>query len=228
MGTLNHYQYMEKTIYDKIDKAFVSMLPRELFGGRVFVITTAAGAEQAVGYLLSQTILGIDTETRPSFKKGSCNTVALLQVSTHDTCFLFRLNLTGITPAIKRLLEDTRIPKIGLSLHDDILSLRRRGDFRPGNFIDLQKHVCELGVADLSLQKIYANLFHRRISKNARLSNWEADVLTERQKLYAATDAWACIMIYEELMRLEECGGYQLVSNVEQPKPADDVQADIS
>lgn len=219
---------VEKTIYDRIDKAFVNTLPRVLFEGRVIVITTAADAEKAVEYLLGQDILGVDTETRPSFKKGRNNTVALLQVSTHDTCFLFRLNLMGITPAIKRLLEDTSVPKIGLSLHDDILSLHKRGDFTPGNFIDLQKHVCELGVADLSLQKIYANLFHRKISKNARLSNWEADVLTERQKLYAATDAWACIMIYEELMRLETCGGYQLVSNVEQPDTADDVQTDLS
>lgn len=214
---------MEKIIYDKVDKAFVNKLPTVLFDGRVIVITTAAEADKAVEYLLDEQILGIDTETRPSFKKGCSYSVALLQVSTHDTCFLFRLNLTGITPAIKHLLEDTTIPKIGLSLHDDINSLHKRGGFTPGNFIDLQKHVCELGVADLSLQKIYANLFHRKISKNVRLSNWEADVLTDKQKLYAATDAWACIMIYEELKRLEHDGGYRLIKNEEQTKETDNV-----
>lgn len=219
---------MEKLIYDKIDKTYVNTLPRVLFDGRIFVINTASEAEKAVDYLLDQDILGVDTETRPSFRKGRVYTVALLQVSTHDTCFLFRLNLTGITPAIKRLLEDTRIPKIGLSLHDDILSLRKRGEFEPGNFIDLQKHVCELGVADLSLQKIYANLFHQKISKNVRLSNWEADVLNNRQKLYAATDAWACIMIYEELVRLEESGDYTLVKTEEQNKETENVQEHIS
>lgn len=219
---------MKKTIYDKIDKAYVSTLPQVLFQGRIIVITTAAEAEKAVAYLLDQPILGVDTETKPSFKKGRINTVALLQVSTYDTCFLFRLNLTGVTPAIKALLEDIQTPKIGLSLHDDILQLHKRIKFNPGNFIDLQKHVGELGIIDMSLQKIYANLFQQRISKNARLSNWEADVLTEKQKLYAATDAWACIMIYDELMRLEQSGDYQLVTTVEQPKETENVQTDIS
>ena len=178
-------------------------------------INTAAEADKAVDYLMSQNILGIDTETRPSFKKGQSHSVALLQVSTHDTCFLFRLNLTGITPAIIRLLEDSSIPKIGLSLRDDINSLHKRAAFHPGNFIDLQKHVCELGVEDLSLQKLYANFFHQKISKSVRLSNWESDVLSDRQKLYAATDAWACINIYEELCRLEKTGDYELVKTDE-------------
>ena len=209
---------MEKLIYDKVDKAYVNSLPKVLFDGRIIVINTAAEAEKAVSYLLDQDILGIDTETRPSFKKGCVYTVALLQVSTRDTCFLFRLNLTGITPQIKLLLENKTIKKIGLSLHDDILSLHKRSDFKPGNFIDLQDHVGEVGITDLSLQKIYANLFQQKISKNVRLSNWEADVLTDKQKLYAATDAWACIMIYEELMRLERSGDFHLVKTQDENK----------
>ena len=207
---------MEKVIYNKFDKKDIAALPRAVFGGRIFVITTAAEAEKAVEYLLTQDILGVDTETKPSFKKGRAYEVALLQVSTHDTCFLFRLNLIGMTPAIIRLLEDVKVPKIGLSLRDDILSLHKRADFVPGNFIDLQKHVCELGVEDLSLQKLYANFFHEKISKTVRLSNRESDVLSESQKLYAATDAWACINIYEELLRLEETGDYKLVKTDEQ------------
>lgn len=207
---------MEKVIYNKFDKKGIATLPRAVFGGRIFVITTADEAEKAVRYLLSQKILGVDTETKPSFKKGKTYEVALLQVSTHDNCFLFRLNLIGMTPAIIRLLEDVSVPKIGLSLHDDIMSLHKRADFVPGNFIDLQKRVCELGVEDLSLQKLYANFFHEKISKNVRLSNWESDVLSESQKLYAATDAWACINIYEELLRLEETGDYRLVKTDEQ------------
>lgn len=211
---------MRKIIYNKFDKHDIIALPKVLFSGRIIVINTAAEAEKAVDYLMSQKILGIDTETRPSFKKGQTHNVALLQVSTHDTCFLFRLNLTGITPAIIRLLEDSSIPKIGLSLRDDINSLHKRADFHPGNFIDLQKHVCELGVEDLSLQKLYANFFHQKISKSVRLSNWESDVLSDRQKLYAATDAWACINIYEELCRLEKTGDYELVK-IEENKETD-------
>lgn len=204
---------MEKIIYSKFDKSDIVALPRAVFDGRIFVINTEAEAEKAVAYLLGQDILGVDTETRPYFKKGQRHNVALLQVSTHDTCFLFRLNLIGMPPAIIRLLEDINIPKIGLSLHDDILSLHKRADFTPGNFIDLQQHVGELGVKDLSLQKLYANFFHQKISKTVRLSNWETDVLSDSQKTYAATDAWACIKIYEELMRLERTGDYKLVVN---------------
>ena len=207
---------MEKVIYSKFDKKDIPALPRAVFGGRIFVIDTEADAEKAVNYLLSQDILGIDTETRPSFKKGHSHEVALLQVSTHDTCFLFRLNRTGLTPAIIRLLEDIRVPKIGLSLKDDILSLHRRADFRPGKFIDIQKHVGELGVEDLSLQKLYANFFHQKISKTVRLSNWETDVLSDSQKLYAATDAWACVRIYNELVSLGRTGDFQLLVRTEQ------------
>ena len=207
---------MGKVIYSKFDKHNIHELPRAVFDGRIIVINTAAEAEKAVGFLLSQDILGVDTETKPSFKKGRSHEVALLQVSTHDTCFLFRLNLTGMTPAIIRLLEDVNVTKVGLSLHDDMNSLHKRADFTPGKFIDLQKHVGELGVEDLSLQKLYANFFHQKISKSVRLSNWETDVLSDSQKLYAATDAWACINIYEELCRLEKTGDYQLIKIDEQ------------
>lgn len=186
-------------------------MPRVVFGGRIIVVTTEKETDKAVEYLLTQTMLGIDTETRPSFKKGRMYKVALLQVSTTDTCFLFRLNYTGMTQSIVRLLEDKHVPKVGLSLHDDILSMHKRAAFTPGNFIDLQKHVGEIGIEDLSLQKLYANFFHQKISKNQQLTNWEADILTEKQKLYAATDAWACIMLYNELMELERTGNYDLI-----------------
>lgn len=207
---------MKKVIYNKIDKRSISNLPKVLFPGRIVVVTTENDADKAVDFLLAQPILGVDTETRPAFKKGINHKVALLQVATHDICFLFRLNYTGITASILKLLEDTTVPKIGLSLHDDIMSMHRRADFRPGNFIDLQKHVGEIGIEDLSLQKLYANFFGQKISKAQRLSNWEADILTEQQKNYAATDAWACIMLYEELQKLEDTGDYELVVKPEE------------
>lgn len=211
---------MKKTIYHKYDKQRIPDLPKVLFGGRIVVILTESEAQKAVDYLLSQPILGVDTETRPSFKKGRANKVALLQVASHEVCFLFRLNQLGISPAVKRLLEDKIVPKIGLSWHDDLNMLHKSGEFETGYFIDLQNHVREIGVEDLSLQKLYANFFGQKISKRERLTNWEADILNDKQKQYAATDAWACIMLYEELMRLEETGDYELIKTVE------DVQAD--
>ena len=203
---------MKKTIYSKYDKAQIGTLPRVLFEGRIVVVLAETEAEKAVNYLLSQPILGIDTETKPSFQKGQQHQVALLQVSTHDVCFLFRLNLLGMSPSVKRFLEDKKVLKIGLSLTDDMLMLRRLGEFERGYFIDLQDHVREIGVEDLSLQKLYANFFGQRISKRAQLTNWEADILNDKQKAYAATDAWACIMLYEELLRLEATGDYCLVT----------------
>lgn len=141
--------------------------------------------------------------------------VALLQVSSHDICFLFRLNMLGLSPSVKRFLEDTTVPKVGLSLTDDLHQLHRLGDFQAGLFIDLQDHVSEVGVEDMSLQKLYANFFGQKISKRQQLTNWEADVLTEQQKGYAATDAWACLMLYEELMRMEKTHDYELVKHEE-------------
>lgn len=202
---------MNKTIYCQYDKTRISTLPRVLFEGRIVVVLSESEARKAVDYLLSQPLLGVDTETRPRFNKGPMHQVALLQVSSHDVCFLFRLNLLGLSSSVKRLLEDTTVPKIGLSLTDDLHQLHRLGEFKTGWFIDLQDHVREIGVEDMSLQKLYANFFGQRISKRQQLTNWEADVLQDNQKDYAATDAWACVMLYEELMRLKQTRAYDLV-----------------
>lgn len=208
---------MGKTIYNKFDKKEIAKLPRVFFKGTIIVVVSHFEAKKAVDFLLNEPVLGIDTETRPSFKKGKQNIVSLLQVATKNVCFLFRLNYIGLSEDIRRLLEDTTVPKVGLSLHDDILSLHKKGDFTPGLFIDLQDHMRELGVEDMSLQKLYANLFGMKISKTQQLSNWEADLLSDKQKSYAATDAWACIMLYEEFLRLKASGDYTL-SIIDEPK----------
>ena len=202
---------MLKTIYNKYDKSLISSLPVAQFQGKIIVILTKGEAERAVRYLLSQPILGFDTETRPSFKKGHQHKVSLLQVSTPDICFLFRLNYTGLTDALVELLEDETVLKIGLSWHDDINALHKLKDFKTGRFVDIQDLVREIGIEDLSLQKLFANLFGQKISKRQQLSNWEADVLLDKQKAYAATDAWACIEIYNEIIRLKESKDYNLI-----------------
>jgi len=202
---------MTKTLHTRVDKKIIPTYPREVFSGRIFTITTLSETEQAVQYLMSHQLLGFDTETRPSFNHGENHKVALLQVATLDTCFLFRLNLIDLPPSIIRLLEDTTITKVGLSWHDDLHMLLQRKSFKPGTFIDLQSLVGKIGIEDYSLQKIYANLFQRYISKRQQLSNWEADILSEPQKAYAALDAWACVIIYQELQRLIVTQDYQLI-----------------
>lgn len=197
---------MTKTIYSKFDKNAIQGLPQAVFPGRIIVIFSEQAAEKAVNLLLASDILGIDTETRPVFKRGIAHQVALMQVSNRDTCFLFRLNIIGLCAPVLRLLENTRVPMIGLSLNDDITMLQRRKKFVPGRFIDLQNLVGELGIEDRALQKLYANIFREKISKRQQLSNWEAPVLSDAQKKYAALDAWACIRLYEEVLRLESSG----------------------
>lgn len=199
-----------KTIFSKFDKERISKLPLVHFGGRIVTVLSEAEARKAVDYLLRQDIIGFDTETKPAFKPGRLNEVALLQVSSSDTCFLFRLNHIGMPRCILRLLSDSRNVKVGLSWHDDLRMLQRRAKFQPGEFTDLQDMVTEFGIKDMSLQKLYANIFGQKISKSQRLSNWEADTLSEPQKLYAATDAWACVMLYKELLRMKETG-YKLI-----------------
>ncbi len=187
-----------KQIKKTITKAEIAAMPKVLFPGRIFVIYTESEAEKAVAYLKDQRIVGVDT-------------VALLQISTQDTCFLFRLNRIGMPDSLQEFLMSDTL-KIGLSLKDDFNSLRKREDVHPdrGNWIELQDYVGRFGIADRSLQKIFANLFGQKISKSQRLSNWEADVLSEGQKLYAATDAWACVEIYNCLTELERTGGYEI------------------
>lgn len=210
-----------KTIFDKYDKEAINGLERALFQGRIEVVQSLYEAERAVNYLLSQPILGFDTETKPQFQRGHTSQVALLQVSSKDVCFLFRLNVLGLPDCIKRLLSDEgETLKIGLSWHDDLCGLRRRGEFHPGTFIEIQQIAKDMGLHDLSLQKLYANLMGKRISKTQRLSNWEADRLTDAQKQYAATDAWACIQLYEEMVRMRQEGYLiQMTPVTEAPKP---------
>lgn len=198
-----------KILKNKFDKLAVNDLPRVVFEGKIVLVISEQEADKAVDYLLSQPVLGFDTETRPSFQRGKgMNKVALLQVSTQDTCFLFRLNQIGMPPSILRLLTDKKVVKVGISWHDDLMQLRRRKDFTPGTFIDLQKEVRKIGIEDMSLQKLYANFFRQKISKSQRLTNWEADNLGEGQQMYAAIDAWACVMLYNEICRLRETGDY--------------------
>ncbi|MDH8702164.1 ribonuclease D [Dysgonomonadaceae bacterium PH5-43] len=186
---------MERTI----TKEELNKFTIEEFNGTITEVDTINSAEKAIDYLYQFKCLGFDTETRPSFKKGKVNGVALIQLATENTCILFRLNKIGFIPGLEKLLSDPNITKVGLSLRDDFHTLRRTVNFEPQGFIDLQSIAKEYNIADTSLQKIYAILFNKKISKNQRLSNWEADVLTEPQKAYAALDAWACLKIYNEL-----------------------------
>jgi ribonuclease D len=176
------------------------------FPGKIFVIDSV-GAEfnRAIAYLRSQKVIGFDTETRPCFGPNQPRYgVALLQLSGPEKAYLFRVNSIGMHRRLCNLLADKRIIKVGAAIHDDIRGLQKLREFEPGSFVDLQKIVWEYGIRDKSVKKMAAIILGFRISKTQQLSNWEAEILSESQCRYAATDAWVCREMYLQLMRSEK------------------------
>ena len=186
---------------ENIDKTEIANLPLTNHTGEIIVIDNAKAVAEAVQDLMECPLLGFDTETKPSFKKGEHNKVSLLQLATTERCYLFRLHLIGPNTHLKKILESEEVRKVGLSVHDDFRALNRWMPVNPSNFIELQRYVKYYGINEMSLQKIYAIVLKHKISKRQQLSNWEAPILTDAQQLYAATDAWACRDIYFELQR---------------------------
>lgn len=184
----------------KITKEEIARLPIEQFEGRIVVIENEKSATKAIDRLLECDVIGFDTETKPVFRRGQHNKVALMQLATENECFLFRLNKMGYSQRLDNIICNPDIKKIGLSLRDDFAAIRNREyNRKPANFVDLQPFVDKYGIEDNSLQKIYAILFGKKITKNQRLTNWEAKKLSDAQKAYAALDAWACLKIYNFL-----------------------------
>ena len=176
------------------------------FPGKIQVIdSVGADFNKAITYLRSQKVIGFDTETRPCFGPNQPRYgVSLLQLSGPGKAFLFRVKDMGMHKRLCSLLADEKIVKVGAAIHDDIRGLQKLRDFRPGNFIDLQKIVADYGIRDKSVKKMTAIILGFRISKTQQLSNWEAETLSEPQCKYAATDAWVCREMYLKLMRSEK------------------------
>lgn len=204
-----------RILVNKFDKQQIADLPRAVFEGRIVVVDSEREAQRAVDFLLRQPLLGFDTETRPTFRPGPMHPVALLQVASRDICFLFRLCHIGLPDCLVSLLSSQKVKKVALSWSDDTGQLMRMREFKMASFIELQTYVRDFGIEDMGLQKLYANVFAQKISKSQQLTNWEQDVLTEAQKRYAATDAWACVRLYEELEQLKKNGNWELNNNDE-------------
>jgi len=185
----------------KISKEEVNELPIVIFEGKITVVDDLSKIHAAIAELRKSKVVGIDTETKPSFTRGTYHKVSLVQISTLTHCFLFRLNKISFPAELADFLADEQVRKIGLALRDDLAGLNRQHSFKPGNFVDIQSIARNYGILELGLQKIYAILFEKKISKSQRLTNWESSELTEQQLRYAATDAWASLKIYLQLMR---------------------------
>ena len=169
------------------------------FQGTIKVIDKIENITEAVQDLKRWPYIGFDTETKPAFQKGVTHSIALLQLSTPEQVYLFRLNKTGLTPELTEILASEDIVKIGVGIRDDIRGLRHLQEFSPKQFLDLQLYVKAFGIEEMSFSKLMAIIFNVRISKRQRTSNWEAPMLTSAQVHYAATDAWGALKMHQAL-----------------------------
>lgn len=195
---------MKNNFEENISNEKVNTLPIARFDGEIVLIESQEQVEPACREILSHSVIGFDSETRPSFKAGQINKVSLLQLSTPTHCYLFRLNKIKMDKNITRILERKRIKKIGADVIGDIRALNQLRRFKAGGFIDLQNTIDQWGVAEKSVRKMSAIVLGHRVSKAQRLSNWEAAKLTPAQQIYAATDAWICVEIYDKLLQTEQ------------------------
>jgi len=170
------------------------------FKGKIVVVDSPEKFTGIIAKLAKQKVLGFDTETRPSFRKGRKNKVSLIQLSTGNLACLFRINKIGIPDQLADILADPGIVKAGVAIHDDLRFLKNIRKFEPDGFVDLQKFVKEFGIDSSGLKKLSAIILGFRISKRQQVTDWEASELTEAQQVYAATDAWVCYKIYRKLI----------------------------
>lgn len=175
-------------------------MPLKFFEGQIHIVETRAHFLKVLPILNAQKVMGFDTESRPSFKKGESHPVSLVQLSTPTVAFLLRLNMLGVPDELMEVLTNASILKVGASLKDDIYRLKSLKRFTPKGFLDLQDMAVGYEIEDKSLRKLAAIVLEVRLSKSQQLSNWENNSLSKAQARYAATDAWICLAIYNRLM----------------------------
>jgi ribonuclease D len=179
------------------------LLPLSAYSGTVVLVQTANELAEVVKEIEAVEILGFDTETRPSFKRGEFYKVALVQLATADKVYLIQIQKTGVSEAFAKIFSDPKIIKAGVAIRDDIKGLQKYRHFKAEGFVDLSIVARESGIGVESVKKLTALLLGFRISKSAQTSNWETPTLTDKQIEYAATDAWVCLEIYKKLLKLE-------------------------
>jgi len=186
-----------------ITKDEINTLPLYTHAGKIEIVANKIHFRNAIDALRGEGLLGFDTESRPAFKKGICYGVSLLQLATSETTYLFRLNRLSLQEELVEILSDEEIQKVGLAIHDDIKGLQKLTPFSPGGFIELADLAKSVDIKNPGIRSLAAILLQKRISKGAKLTNWEAERLTNAQIRYAAIDARVALDIYQELSQLK-------------------------
>ena len=177
----------------------INNLPLRTFSGKTHVISNPDQLGKIVAEIASHKVVGFDTETRPSFKKGQVFQVSLLQLAIPNKVYLIRLNYTGVTEELANLFSNPAIIKTGVGIRDDLKALQKLRMFEPASCYDLSNLAKQAGLQVESVKKLTALLLGFRISKSAQTSNWEALTFTQKQIEYAATDAWVCLELFDKL-----------------------------
>jgi ribonuclease D len=187
----------------KISREKILRLPLVSYDGEIMVIDTASGARRAVTELKREKVLGFDSESKPAFQKGEAYNPSIIQLAGADRVYLFQLEKIGGLEPLKAVLEADSVMKVGVGVGHDIARLSGLSIFRANNFFDLGELSNRLGVAHTGLRNLAAIFLKKRISKCAQLSDWSQPELTDRQKVYAATDAWISRLLYFKMHSLE-------------------------
>lgn len=177
----------------------INSLPPLDLSPELRLILTPAEARDAVAALMNETVLGFDTETRPSFQKGEFYHVALVQLATEKTVYLFRLCKAPMMEELAKLFSNPNILKVGVATRDDVKGLLRLHDFDPAGFLDLALKVSNAG-RTVGLRALVAEHLGMRMVKAAKTTNWENSYLSGEQLNYAAKDALAGLLIYQKLL----------------------------
>ena len=175
-----------------ISREDMAKLAIRRYEGRVCVVATPEDLEEAHSDLRSEAVVGLDTETRPAFKKGESHLPCLVQAATARAVYLFQLRRVEVFPVLAEFLSDPRTIKAGVSLRDDLRALKRVFAFAEKNMLDLGDVARRSGFEQTGVRNLAGILLGSRIPKGTKTSNWAARELSAAQITYAATDAWAC------------------------------------
>jgi ribonuclease D len=196
MMMLLQEEKMDLSLTNRISKEYINSLPIIRFDGNVVMVTSEQQAEDVLKHLMEETWVGFDTESKPSFTKGTSYPVSLVQFSTQDTAYLFQLKKTGFSERLVELLENKQIKKIGVGIKADIVKLQEQRSFIADGFVDLSELAAAKGIIQVGVRGLTARYLHHRLPKTAQKTNWARSKLTMKQQIYAASDAWICLKIY--------------------------------
>jgi ribonuclease D len=180
----------------------INALPLCHYAGEVRLVRSLAEWECALPGIRAERVLGFDTETRPTFKKGKTNPPALVQIATQHFVCLIQLSCLPFGTHLAAVLSNPDQIKTGVGIRDDMRELAQLYPFEPAGQTDLGLIARSHKIPTHGLRGLAANLFNRRISKRSQCSNWNLLELSKNQIVYAATDAWISRLIFLRMHEL--------------------------